>query len=333
MRPWLFRGTRPEALLPRKSYTQRKKGLELSLAKLQGKREDAVRSGATTAFTTEIDGEIAQLQRHRASFDTMDAAIEGLRSQHRHEVARDKLQAQINDLRKLTAELKQFADAPEHNQLRQAERKMTKLQGEIIEARAGRGRDLDPFRRLVIRSPHLTAWHMSIGLALLDLLVIRAGQSGSGMVSGAAGDGDGNLYKGILGDLGDEYWGAIGVPGVSGKDPLQNDRPSVHKPKNVKAQRKVSDGGLSVQTDAARKRDRMWSLFAETAESYGLSETGRVGYGMTCVAVLTGYSPKTLAFTRFVQSRKITQFLDYVDQSMAAGLEAVSTPLGVPLSG
>lgn len=48
--------------MPRRSVRQRKAGLMLNLARQQGKRADAVKAGASTGFTQQIDAEIAQLK-------------------------------------------------------------------------------------------------------------------------------------------------------------------------------------------------------------------------------------------------------------------------------
>lgn len=200
-------------------------------------------------------------------------------------------------------------------------RRMEKL------ARRGRGKTRDRFAGLVARSDVLTPEHLEIADALRDV-VFAVGNTGGtpGAVSGRAGDGEGSMVTliNMLGDaveLGERFWGAMGVPMAANKPGAAGKRPA------VKRAAKFHDGGMARAADDVRHARGVYQAFmracvdAAGAEAWAAEVAERVILRNRELEA----SVSACGEMRISEGRKIAETV------MAAGLEAVAGRLSVAL--
>lgn len=190
-------------------------------------------------------------------------------------------------------------------------------------ARRGRGQARDRFAELVKRSDLMQPVHLEIADALRDA-VLMAGMAGGtpGARSGQAGDGKGNLRKvdTILGmvELGEEFWGTLGTPGVAGGGQYQGK-------KSIKRVCRASDGGAAQAADSVRRARRLARDFADSCRDAAGDHPWAVDVAMRVILLNQALdrSVTACARVRLETGRKIAETV------MISGLEAVAPKLGV----
>ncbi|MDP1555864.1 MAG: hypothetical protein Q8L84_10425, partial [Hyphomonas sp.] len=175
------------------------------------------------------------------------------------------------------------------------------------------------------RSDRLDAVHLEIADALRDQ-VLMAGMAGGvpGAVSGQAGDGRGNMRfvwtpsAGIV-ELGEEFWGSLGTPGVAGTSGAQAGR------RSIKRVCRASDGGMARAADsvkAARGLARAFALACAEAAG-GESWPAEVAVRVILLNQSLERACEAVVEMRISEARKIAE------SAMAAGLEQVADRVGV----
>lgn len=194
-------------------------------------------------------------------------------------------------------------------------------------ARRGRGKTRDRFAGLVTRSDVLTPAHLEIADALRDV-VFGVGNAGGtpGAVSGRAGDGEGSMVfvVNVLGEqveLGERFWGAMGVPVAANKPAAGGRRPQ------VKRMAKIHDGGMARAADDVRFARGVYRAFlracleAAGQDAWAAEVAERVILRNRCLDA----SVSACGMVRLEKGRKIAETV------MAAGLSAVAPRLSVAL--
>lgn len=190
-------------------------------------------------------------------------------------------------------------------------------------ARRGRGQARDRFSELVKRSDVLQPVHLEIADALRDA-VLMAGMAGGtpGARSGQAGDGKGNMRRveTILGmaELGEEFWGALGTPGVGGPG-----TPGGRK--SIKRVCRASDGGAAQAADSVRRARRLMGEFADACRDAARNHQWAAE---VAVRVILRNQTVSRALDACAELRK-SEGLKVAENVMVSGLEAVAPKLGV----
>ncbi|MFN7178362.1 hypothetical protein [Hyphomonas sp.] len=190
-------------------------------------------------------------------------------------------------------------------------------------ARRGRGQTRDRFAQLVKNSDRLSDVHLEIADALRDQ-VLMAGMAGGtpGARSGQAGDGKGEMRTvlSIVGlvELGEDYWGGLGTPGVGG------DWAGGRK-RSIRRVCRASDGGAAAAADAVRKARMLARTFAEACRDSAGDHPWAAEVAVRVILLnqdLWG-AVQACAAIRKTDGLKIAEIV------MAAGLEAVAPKVGV----
>lgn len=194
-------------------------------------------------------------------------------------------------------------------------------------ARRGRGKSRDRFAYAVSRSKLLSAAHLEIADALRDE-VLGVGMAGGakGAVSGQAGDGDGNMigYVGLTGEwieLGEKWWGAMGVPGVTGR------AGDTGRKRTVRRLAKCGDGGMAAAADSVKRARATMAAFVSACRSAAGDDAWAAD---VAVRVILLNQPVTKAVEACAEVR-ISDGRNMAETVMAAGLEAVAGRLGIAL--
>ena len=194
-------------------------------------------------------------------------------------------------------------------------------------ARRGRGKTRDRFAGLVTRSDVLTPEHLEIADALRDV-VFAVGNAGGtpGAVSGRAGDGEGSMVMliNILGEaveLGEKFWGAIGVPMAANKPAASGKRPA------VKRAPKFHDGGMARATDDVRHARGVYQAFMRACVDAAGSEPWAAEVAERVIL----RNRELRATVKSLCQMREERGMEIAETVMAAGLEAVAGRLSVAL--
>lgn len=196
-------------------------------------------------------------------------------------------------------------------------------------SRRGRGKSRDRFAVLVGRAGGvLQPVHLEIADALRDAVLSPGSVAGlRGALSGRAGDGEGNAVSivnlhGETVELGEDWWGGIGVPGAGGA----RGAGAARRPQ-VKRTARGGDGGMAAAADSVRRARALMRAFgAACAEAAG--EEGWAAQVAVRVILLNRPLKASIgacAAVRYSEGLKIAEAV------MAAGLEGVATRVGVTL--
>lgn len=194
-------------------------------------------------------------------------------------------------------------------------------------ARRGRGKSRDRFAVLVGRSGLLSPTHLEIADALRDeVLAVGMAGGAKGAVSGQAGDGDGNMigYFNMVGDwveLGEKWWGAMGVPGVTGR------AGDTGRKRTVRRLAKCGDGGMAAAADSVKRARATMAAFVGACREAAGDDAWAAEVAVRVILLNRGMdaSIKACAGVRISDGRKTAETV------MAAGLEAVAGRLGIAL--
>ena len=227
----------------------------------------------------------------------------------------------------------------------QAEEAEAKAHAETVKGRAGCG-NTDRLAVMVEKYGAMTAWHLQVAEALREseARALAAGQA-SGALSGQAGDGLGNVvafvsHEGKPVELGEESYGAVGVPGVAasgggrwGRAPVAGagrQAPPVSatfRAKAVKTVRRGGDGGMADVADALRREDRALAAFIlAAAEAAGGGWKGLV-VAWCCFRIIRRNDSADALIKNVFHVRK-AKGARWLQTSMMAGLEACAPELG-----
>lgn len=200
-------------------------------------------------------------------------------------------------------------------------RRMEKL------ARRGRGKTRDRFAGLVSRSDVLGPEHLEIADALRDV-VFGVGSAGGapGAVSGRAGDGEGSMVflVNLLGErveLGEKFWGAMGVPMAGGKPSVGGKRGA------VKRAPKFHDGGMARAADDVRFARAVYQDFMAAC----LRAAGAEGWAAEVAERVILRNRELKRTVRGLSEMREERAVKIAETVMAAGLEAVAGRLSVAL--
>lgn len=194
-------------------------------------------------------------------------------------------------------------------------------------SRRGRGKTRDRFAGLVSRSDVLGPEHLEIADALRDV-VFGVGSAGGapGAVSGRAGDGEGSMVflVNLLGErveLGEKFWGAMGVPMAGGKPSVGGKRGA------VKRAPKFHDGGMARAADDVRFARAVYRDFMAAC----VRAAGADGWAAEVAERVILRNRELKKTVRLLSEMREERAVKIAETVMAAGLEAVAGRLSVAL--